>query len=42
MDKGEIKIKSILTVSATLDHRVIDGVYGGKIIASIKDEMNKI
>ncbi len=39
---GEIKIVPILTVSVTLDHRVIDGVYGGKIISSVKKHMQML
>ena len=35
-ENHEVKIKNMLTIGATLDHRVIDGVYGGKIVKSLK------
>ncbi|WP_412469957.1 MULTISPECIES: 2-oxo acid dehydrogenase subunit E2 [unclassified Halobacteriovorax] len=36
VEKGEIIARETLTVGATLDHRIIDGVYASKIIAGIK------
>lgn len=33
---GEVLVKNMITIGATLDHRVIDGVYGGKIVKSLK------
>lgn len=33
---GEVKVKKMITIGATFDHRVIDGVYGGKIVKSLK------
>ncbi|MFG1484268.1 2-oxo acid dehydrogenase subunit E2 [Halobacteriovorax sp. HFRX-2_2] len=36
VENGEILARPTLTVGATLDHRIIDGVYASKIIAGIK------
>lgn len=33
---GQLAIQETLSVGATLDHRIIDGVYAGKLIASMK------
>ena len=38
---GEVKVKKMITIGATLDHRVIDGVYGGKIVKSLKKYIEK-
>lgn len=34
--EGKIVVRKMITIGATLDHRVIDGVYGGKIVACLK------
>lgn len=36
VENGEIRIRPTLTVGATLDHRIIDGVYASKLIESMK------
>lgn len=35
-EKGEIKIKPMMTLCLTLDHRVIDGVIGSKFLQELK------
>lgn len=34
--EGKLAVANMITIGATLDHRVIDGVYGGKIVKSLK------
>lgn len=37
VEKGEMKVASVMTVSLSVDHRVIDGALGAEVLASIKE-----
>lgn len=37
VDNGDMKVASVMTVSLSVDHRVIDGALGAEVLASIKD-----
>lgn len=41
-ENGEIKIKPMMTLSLTLDHRVIDGVIGAKFLQELKNYLENL
>jgi 2-oxoglutarate dehydrogenase E2 component (dihydrolipoamide succinyltransferase) len=42
LDNDAIGIRSIITISLTFDHRVLDGIYGCGFLNSIKTNLEKI
>lgn len=37
VENGEMKVASVMTVSLSVDHRVVDGALGAEVLASIKE-----
>jgi pyruvate dehydrogenase E2 component (dihydrolipoamide acetyltransferase) len=33
---GEVRVRKVVTITATADHRIIDGAHAGKLIKSFK------
>jgi pyruvate/2-oxoglutarate dehydrogenase complex dihydrolipoamide acyltransferase (E2) component len=38
---GEVKVRKVVTITATADHRIIDGAHAGKLIKSFKYFLNQ-
>ncbi|MGA1609590.1 MAG: 2-oxo acid dehydrogenase subunit E2 [Candidatus Nanopelagicaceae bacterium] len=39
--EGEVKVRKVVTITATADHRIIDGAHAGKLIKSFKYFLNQ-
>ena len=38
-DAGEVKVATVMSVTLSVDHRVIDGALGAELLNAIKDNL---